>query len=121
MQNALIAVAVKIAASCALLPLLGFTGAGIGSLIGFITYFCISYFRARRTLAFSLSRRTVISIVLGSLACAVTAWLICSLITVPFLAILCAIPVGAVSYAVVLLVSGELKNELVWLKGKLGR
>ncbi|MGI6335763.1 MAG: lipopolysaccharide biosynthesis protein [Eubacteriales bacterium] len=112
MVNAFIAVAVKIAVSCALLTGMGFLGAAIGSLTGFILYFTLSFLRARRTLVFTLRPRTLICAPVGSILCGGGAYLVCTLISRPVLALVCAIPVGVVLYAATLLISGEIRGEI---------
>jgi len=112
MVNALIAVGVKLASSLVLLPVLDFYGAAAGSLIGFMTYCGLSMFRARKTLLFKVTPRTLVSIGIGSVLCAVCANLTTRLITGNTLGLLCAIAVGVIVYALTLLVSGEVKEEL---------
>lgn len=121
MQNALISVGIKIACSCALLPLMGFSGAAIGSLIGFLAYFLISYFRAKSSFVFHLSRRTVLSVTVGSVLCGVAAWVISGAIARPVPAILCAIPAGVFAYGAVMVISGELREEIGKLSARLRR
>ena len=80
LAGALAATALKIAVSCALLPSLGFTGAAIGSLAGFILYFVLSAVRARKTLLFTLRPRTILTVLTGSVLCGGTAALLCRMI-----------------------------------------
>ena len=119
MVGALTATAVKIAVSCALLPALGFTGAALGSLAGFITYFVMSAVRARKTLLFTLRPRTVVTVILGAALCGGGAALLCAVIRRPVLALLAAIPTGVLLYAAVLLLSGEIREEVRAVAGKL--
>ena len=121
MAGALAATALKIAVSCALLPSLGFTGAAIGSLAGFILYFVLSAVRARKTLLFTLRPRTILTVLTGSVLCGGTAALLCRMIGRPVLALVCAIPAGVLVYAAVLLVSGEVREEASALLAKLRR
>lgn len=121
MAGALAAMAVKVIISFALLPSLGFTGAAIGSLVGFILYFAQSAFRARKTLLFTLRPRTLITVIVGSLLCGGGAYAVCSAISSPVLAIGCAVPAGIVLYAATLLLTGEVREETGKLTARLRR
>lgn len=125
MLGALGATALKIAVSCALLPVLGFTGAAVGSLAGFLAYFLSSALRARRTLLFTLRPRTLLSVLLGSVLCGGGAALVCARISHPLTALLAAVPTGVLLYAAVLLATGELRGEaraaLSLMRRKFGR
>ena len=121
MAGALVSMAVKVAVSCALLPVFGFLGAALGSLAGFVLYFTLSAVRARKTLLFSLRPRTIVTVVLGSLLCGGGAYAVSCAIASPFLAVLCAVPAGAALYAAVLLASGEVRDELTALTARLRR
>ncbi len=121
MQNALLAMAVKIAASLALLPALGFVGAALGSLLGFALYFILSAARARSTLLFSLSRRTVLSALGGALACALASRAACAAVSRPGLALAAAVPAGGAAYVLVLLAAGEIRGEIGLLRRKIRR
>ncbi len=121
MVGALSATALKIAVSCALLPVFGFTGAALGSLAGFFAYFLLSALRARKTLLFTLRPRTVLSVLAGCAACGGGAAFLCSVIESPALALAAAIPAGILLYSGVLIVSGEVSDELRALRTALSR
>ncbi|MBE6930942.1 MAG: hypothetical protein E7463_11730 [Ruminococcaceae bacterium] len=121
MVNALIAVGVKLAVSVALLPVLDFYGAAVGSLVGFMTYCGLSMFRARKTLLFRVKPRTLAAIGGGSLLCAVGANLTTRIISGNTMGLLAAIAVGVVVYAAVLVLSGEVKEELAAVRRLIAR
>jgi len=112
MQNALLAVALKLILSVVLLPVLGIAGAAVGSLIAFAVYFSVSALRARKTFLFRVRLITWLRIGAGSAACFGAARLCCDWIASPALSLVSGIPAGMAAYALVLIVTGEVRQEL---------
>ena len=73
----------------------------------------------KKTLLFTLRPRTVVTVILGAALCGGGAALLCAVIRPPVLALLAAIPAGILLYAAVLLLSGEVREELRAVAGKL--
>ena len=119
MQNALIALVLKIVLSIALLPLMGLSGAALGSAIAFAFYFGLSAFRARKLMLFAIPARRIICITLAAVLCGVSAAAVTILIRSAVLGVVCAVPVGGAVYGMVLFLTGEIKEETTLIARKL--
>jgi len=121
MQNALLAFVLKIILSIGFLPVFGISGAALGSMLAFAFYFCLSAFRARKLMLFSVPKRRVFHILCAASLCGMTAQWITSMISSPVLSLICAIPAGGAVYVSILLFSGEIKDEISLVKRKLSK
>jgi len=121
MQNALMALALKVLLSIVFLPLLGISGAALGSAFAFAFYFILSALRARKLMLFSIPKKRVFHILAAASLCGMTAQWITSVIASPLFALLCAVPAGGIVYIAVLAFSGEIKDEVAFIKQKLNK
>ncbi len=121
MQNALISMAVKVAATFVLLPSMGIFGAGISSIIAFALYFTISAVRSRKIFLFKLPLRRFLNIFIPSILCMLVAYIVSEAISSAFLAVAAAVIAGIAVYAVALTLSGEIKQELSAIRSKFAK
>ncbi len=120
MQNALLALTVKFVLSIVLLPIMGISGAALGSMIAFAFYFTLSAIRVRTLMLFSIPHKRIVRITTASVLCGGTAAAVTSLIPSAAFGLACAVPAGMIVYGLVLLLSGEIREELAAIKRKLG-
>lgn len=112
LQNSLCAAVVKVVCSIVLLRVFGFIGGAIGSVVAFTTYFVLTAWRVRTRFLFRVSVRTLMCIAVSAALCGAAAYG-CTLLPIGTLARLgLAVAAGAVTYAVVIILSGEGRGEL---------
>jgi len=119
MQNALMALVVKIILSIVFLPLFGISGAALGSMLAFAFYFGLSAFRVRKLMLFSIPAKRIFCIALAALLCGGCAAGVTYVISSPVLGIVCAVPAGGLMYGVILYLTGEIREEIGMVKRKL--
>ncbi len=121
MQNALMALALKVVLSVIFLPLMGFSGAALGSMIAFGFYYIISAMRVRKIMLFKIPAVRVIRIVTASAVCGISAALVTYFIKSQILGLILGIAVGFILYLAILLFSGEIREEVGLIRRKLGK
>ncbi len=119
MQNALMALAVKVILSVILLPLLDFSGAALGSMLAFCFYFILSALRVRRIMLFQIPFIRIIRITISAVICGISAFLVAYIIPSNILGLLISIIVGGILYVAILYFSGEIKEEVAIIRQKL--
>ena len=115
LYNSLVSAAVKVAASWILLSQLGVVGAAVGSLIAYIFYFVFSYMRARSKFVFALSPLSIFRTVLSSVLCGAAAYFSLWL-TGGIKSLVIAVVAGAAVYFLSMLATGEIREELVFVR-----
>ncbi len=121
MQNALMALALKVVLSIVFLPILGFSGAALGSMIAFGFYFIISALRVRRIMLFKIPAVRIFRIVTAAAVCGISAALVTYFVQSQILGLILAIAVGFALYLAILLFSGEINEEVGLIRRKLDK
>ena len=91
-----------------ILRLINFAHGDIFMVAGLVTIYSTTIF----PLYVSIPLTIVVTVVLGAALCGGGAALLCAVIRPPVLALLAAIPAGILLYAAVLLLSGEVREEV---------
>lgn len=115
--NSVVSAAVKVAVSIVLVKKFGIYGAAYGSLIAFIFYFVLSKIVASRKFVYKLPISTTLKITVSAVLCGVMARLTFLLPIPKITALILAMIVGATVYAVTLIFSGEVKEEVNLILG----
>ncbi|NLD87985.1 MAG: lipopolysaccharide biosynthesis protein [Clostridiales bacterium] len=121
MQNALISVVVKVVCTVMLLPVLGVFGAGVSSIISFSLYFVISSLRAKKIFLFRLPLKRLLSILIPSLLCMAVSYIVSTAVPGRLLGVALSVFAGIAIYGLALALSGEVKQEISMIKGKLSK
>lgn len=117
LQNSIMAVLVKIAATFTLIIVMDSFGMGIygavtGSLLAFVFYFMISRVRAKKRFVFKIPAVSVLRITLSAVVCGIGAYLTLLLPINKILAMVLAVCAGIILYAAMLCITGEVKEEI---------
>ena len=121
MQNSAAAAVIKVISSVILLQTVGFTGGAMGSVVAFAAYFLITCVRVRRRFLFHVPAKCLARIIGSAVLCGAAAYA-CTLLPVSnILRLVCAVPAGALTYAVCIVVSGEGRAEMQAILHKLHR
>lgn len=121
LQNSATAAVIKVISSVILLRAFGFMGGAFGSIVAFASYFMIIVVRVRKRFIFHIPAKSLVSILGSALLCGAAAYA-CTLLPLPnVLRLVCAVPAGAVTYAVCIVASGEGKAEMQAVLRKLKR
>lgn len=113
----LIAAAVKIAATFALIPIFGIEGAAYGTLVAFATYFLLVVISMRKIFTFRPALKSTLKILLASALCFCGAY--CVVAFLPggaLLKLVGGVFAGGALYFAALLACGELKSEIAGVK-----
>lgn len=121
LQNSAAAAVIKVICSIILLKAVGFTGGALGSIAAFMSYFIITVCRVRKRFIFTLSPKTLISILASAAACGISARLGTYVPAGNLVKIIAGVVSGAAAYTVIILASGEGKPELQAVLRKLRR
>ena len=121
LQNSMTAAVVKIISSCLLLHFVGYLGAAWGSLLSFGVYLGLTVLRVRKRFLFHVPLRSWVRISLSALGCFAAAWPLGRLPLSPLVRLCLAIPAGAGVYVLILALSGEIRQELLWVRRRLSR
>lgn len=112
LQNSAAAALIKVVSSIILLRAFGFTGGAMGSIVAFASYFVITCVRVRRRFLFHVPVKNLARIIISAVLCGAAAYG-CTLLPVSNLVrLICAVPAGAVTYAVCIVASGEGRAEM---------
>lgn len=121
LQNSAAAAVIKVISSVILLQTVGFTGGAMGSVVAFAAYFLITCVRVRRRFLFHVPAKCLARIIGSAVLCGAAAYA-CTLLPVSnILRLVCAVPAGALTYAVCIVVSGEGRAEMQAILHKLHR
>lgn len=110
--NSVISAVVKVVVSIVLVKKFGIYGAAYGSLIAFVFYFVLSKAVAGRKFVYKLSFKTTAKITVSALLCMAAAQLVLMLPAPKIVTLILAMAAGAAVYAITLILSGEVKEEL---------
>ena len=112
LQNSAAAAIIKVISSVILLRAFGFTGGAMGSIVAFASYFFITCVRVRRRFLFHVPAKSLARIIVSAVLCGAAAYA-CTLLPVSNLVrLICAVPAGAIVYAVCIVASGEGRAEM---------
>ena len=112
LQNSAAAAIIKVISSVILLRTFGFTGGAMGSIVAFASYFFITCVRVRRRFLFHVPAKSLAHIIVSAVLCGAAAYA-CTLLPVSNLVrLICAVPAGAIVYAVCIVASGEGRAEM---------
>ena len=112
LQNSAAAAIIKVVSSVILLRAFGFTGGAMGSIVAFASYFVITCVRVRRRFLFHVPAKNLARIIISAVLCGAAAYG-CTLLQVSNLVrLICAVPAGAITYAVCIVASGESRAEM---------
>ena len=112
LQNSAAAAIIKVISSVILLRAFGFTGGAMGSIVAFASYFVITCVRVRRRFLFHVPAKNLARIIISAVLCGAAAYG-CTLFPVSNLVrLICAVPAGAITYAVCIVASGEGRAEM---------
>jgi O-antigen/teichoic acid export membrane protein len=111
-----IAGAANISMNIILIPKIGFLGAGISCFFAYIVYFCSAVLFVRKELAWHVPWRSIINILLASIAMFISQKVMIKMIHAALLGTICSVVIGLLSFIIVLFTTRELsKNELTFL------
>lgn len=111
LQNSAVAAVIKIISSVVLLRSFGFVGGAIGSVVAFASYFLLTLARVHHRFVFHVPLKRLLRIAGCSLLCGIAAYG-CTLLPIRTIAqLILAVIVGAVTYAVSIVASGEARPE----------
>jgi O-antigen/teichoic acid export membrane protein len=102
-----------------LIPILGYKIAAITTAIGFLLYFGLSYFGSRKYFKWTLTSSNYRNIYASAMAMGLILKLISNSIKPTLIGIIILVILGGSIYAVLLCITGELKNEIMMLKSLL--
>lgn len=119
--NSAIATLIKIVSSIVLIHTCGFLGGAIGSVIALAAYFLITALRVRRYFMWRVPLGSFVRILGAALLCGAVAFGCTLLPCGNLLRLVLAIGLGGLTYAAVLILSGEAREEAVILIKKLRR
>ena len=124
LQNSIMAVIVKIAATFGFIILMnkygmGIYGAAIGSLCAFVFYFVISYMRSKKKMVFKIPILNILRITFASLMCFSGAFITLQLPISRIPALILSVACGIIVYVVFLWITGEIKEEISAVKSML--
>ena len=112
LQNSAAAAIIKVISSVILLRAFGFTGGAMGSIVAFASYFFITCVRVRCRFLFHVPAKSLARIIVSAVLCGAAAYA-CTLLPVSNLVrLICAVPAGAIVYAVCIVASGEGRAEM---------
>ena len=112
LQNSATAAIIKVISSVILLRAFGFTGGAMGSIVAFASYFILTCVRVRRRFLFHVPAKSLARIIVSAVLCGAAAYA-CTLLPVSNLVrLICAVPAGAIVYAVCIVASGEGRAEM---------
>lgn len=118
----LIASAIKIVATFALIPIFGIQGAAYGTLIAFISYFLIVVISMRPIFTFKLQKKSTMNIFIAALMCFLAAFLTVKFLpTGALLKAIAGVSAGGIAYFLTIGLTGEIKQELGGIKKALKR
>lgn len=118
--HCLIAATVNVLLNLVLVPRFGYQAAAYTTLIGFITYFLLSYIRRDKGFIWSLPVIDMVKIVIASLTMYLVATVIKGYLNTSIWSLLVVMCVSVVVYAVMIYVLGVLKEEIKEIKSKRG-
>lgn len=97
----------------------GYIFGGISTAISFATYFVIAVFGTRKDILFQVDFKTLFKILFSSLVMGIVIISIKGFITYNLITLSLMVILGVVVYILILFLTGEIKNEVEFLKSKL--
>lgn len=121
LQNSAVAAAVKVISSLILLPIFGFVGGALGSVVAFFTYFVITCLRVKKRFIFHVPMKRLANIIISAVLCLAAAYAVSLLNISSIVRLLLSIVAGGAAYVTSISISGEINNEINFILSKIRR
>ncbi len=118
-QNSLVSAVLKILLSVILLSAFSYIFSAVGTVIAFLIYFLLTSYRAKKIFLFKVPTKTVLKILISAILCGVCAYFVTLLPIHNILSLMLAIITGGIIYTLSLALTGEIDDEINYIKNKL--
>ncbi len=117
--NSLLCFGLNLILNLVALPFFGYKAAALNTMIAYLFYFVLAFFKGRKLLAWTLPKSVLLRILFSAVLMGIFLYSVNSYFDLSVISLIAVVPAGIIIYFATLYMSGEIKEDLLPLLNKL--